>query len=141
MQADRIVGTHPIVRAIADAAEQLARSGHAVFVIGERGTGKELFARQLHAAGQRPDERFVRVDCAEPSAERLEHELFERERGWKRASGGTLLLDDCRAAAGPPAPSADSLSGGRDRRPGGAAAPVWIRRLRYNAAAGDWTAS
>jgi two-component system response regulator HydG len=94
MQADRIVGTHPIVRAIADAAERLARSGHAVFVIGERGTGKELFARQLHAAGQRPDEHFVRVDCAEPSEQRLEHELFERERGWERASGGTLLLDD-----------------------------------------------
>jgi DNA-binding NtrC family response regulator len=94
MQADRIVGTHPIVRAIAEAAERLARSGDAVFVIGERGTGKELFARQLHAAGRRPDERFVRVDCAEASEERLAHELFERERGWERASGGTLLLDD-----------------------------------------------
>jgi DNA-binding NtrC family response regulator len=93
MQAERILGTHPIVRAIAGAAERLGRSGHPVVVVGERGTGKELFARHLHAAAGRPEERFIRVDCAEPSVQRLEHDLFEREGGWRRAVAGTLLLD------------------------------------------------
>lgn len=94
MQAERILGTHPVVRALAGAARQLARSGHAVIVAGERGTGKELFARQMHVAAGRPTDAFIRVDCAEPSLRRLEHELFEREGGWRRGAGGTLLLDD-----------------------------------------------
>ncbi len=94
MQAQRILGTHPVVRAIADAAKRLARSGQPVVVVGERGTGKELFARELHAAERRPSERFIRVDCTEPSDQRLEQDLFERDGGWRRAEGGTLLLDD-----------------------------------------------
>ena len=93
MQAERILGAHPIVRAIAGAAERLGRSGHPVVVVGERGSGKELFARHLHAAAGRPKERFIRVDCAEPSERRLEQDLFEREGGWRRAVTGTLLLD------------------------------------------------
>ena len=92
MQAEPILGAHPVVRAIAGAAERLARSGHTVVVVGERGTGKELFARQLHAAAERDEERFLRIDCAE-SDRRLEQELFERDGGWQRAAGGTLLLD------------------------------------------------
>ena len=94
MQAHRIVGAHPVVRAIADTAERLARSGAAVALVGERGTGKELLARWLHAAGGRPEERCLRIDGAEPSVERLEHELFTHDGGWRRARGGTLLLDD-----------------------------------------------
>jgi DNA-binding NtrC family response regulator len=93
MQSERILGTHSIVRAIAGAAERLGRSGEAVAIVGERGTGKELFARYLHAAARRPGERFVRVDCTEPSELRLEHDLFAREGGWRRACDGTLLLD------------------------------------------------
>ena len=95
MQAQRILGTHPVVRAIAGAAPSgWPAAAQPVVVVGERGTGKELFARQLHAAGRRPSERFVRVDCTEPSDQRLEQELFERDGGWRRAEGGTLLLDD-----------------------------------------------
>lgn len=93
MQAERILGTHPVVRALAGAAGRLGRSGRAVIVVGERGTGKELFARQMHVAAGRPADGFIRIDCAEPSVRRLEHELFEREGGWRRGAGGTLLLD------------------------------------------------
>lgn len=82
------------MRAIVAAAERLARCGRAVAVVGERGAGKELFARHVHAVAGRTEERFVRVDCAEVVPDRLEHELFERDGGWRRAAGGTLLLDD-----------------------------------------------
>ncbi|MBX3027671.1 sigma-54-dependent Fis family transcriptional regulator [bacterium] len=94
MQSTRILGSHPIVRALSRAAARLAESGDAVAIVGERGSGKELFARYLHAAAARPAERFVRIDCAENSPQRLEQALFEREGGWRRASGGSLLLDD-----------------------------------------------
>jgi DNA-binding NtrC family response regulator len=94
MRAKRFLGEHPVVRAILGAAEPLARSGRAVAVVGERGTGKELFARHMHAAAGLSEEHFVRVDCAESSPDRLAHELFEREGGWRRAAAGTVLLDD-----------------------------------------------
>ena len=141
MQAERILGTHPIVRAIAGAAERLGRSGHPVVVVGERGTGKELFARHLHAAAGRPEERFIRVDCAEPSERRLEQDLFEREGGWRRAVNGTLLLDglsslplelqqrllnDCQA---PIAAATRSWS------------PAWIGRSPSSAAPAAWSTS
>jgi two-component system response regulator HydG len=93
MQAARILGTHSIVRAIAGAAERLARSHTAVAIVGEPGTGKELFARYLHLAAARPDERFVRIDCTEAVEQHLQQDLFERGGGWRRANGGTLLLD------------------------------------------------
>lgn len=89
-----ILGDHPVMRAIIGAAERLAASGRAVAVVGERGTGKELVARHLHAAASRSGDSFVRVDCTENDAGRLEHELFIRHGGWRRATSGTLLLDD-----------------------------------------------
>jgi DNA-binding NtrC family response regulator len=94
MQTQRFLGEHPVVRAIVRTAERLARTRRAVAVVGECGTGKELFARHVHAVAARAEERFVRVDCAEGSTVRLAHELFEREGGWRRACTGTLLLDD-----------------------------------------------
>ena len=100
-------------------------------MIGERGTGKELFARQLHAAGRRPDERFVRVDCAEPSAERLEHELFERERGGSAPAAGHCRSTICRACR-PTCSAVCSTASARPRptRAGRrSSSPVWIRQI------------
>jgi DNA-binding NtrC family response regulator len=94
MQPPRFLGTHPIVHAIVGAAERLGRGGGAVAVVGERGTGKELFARYLHSTARRPADAFVRIDCAEPSEPRLRQDLFERDGGWRRARGGTLFLDN-----------------------------------------------
>lgn len=89
----QIVGAHPTVRALVTAAERLGRTRDPVAIIGERGTGKELFARHLHQVAGRSSERFVRIDCAEPEERRLVQQLFEIDGGWRRASGGTLLLD------------------------------------------------
>ncbi len=89
-----VKGSHPVIRVIVAAAERLAQDRVAVFVIGERGAGKELLARHLHEYGRGDAAPFVRVDCAESSLARLEQMLFAPGGGFERAAAGTLFLDD-----------------------------------------------
>jgi two-component system response regulator GlrR len=76
-----------------------------VLLTGEHGTGKELLARAIHAASARREKPFVVVSCREAAGRTLECELFgtsselpghptPTEAALKRASGGTLLLDE-----------------------------------------------
>jgi DNA-binding NtrC family response regulator len=97
----------------ADATQQLLRtvdrvalSEATVLITGESGTGKELIARRLHARSARAEGPFVAVSCVAMPTELLESELFGHERGaytgavraregrFRRASGGTIFLDE-----------------------------------------------
>jgi len=93
------------MRALLEAADDVAATPTTVLLLGESGTGKELVARHLHAASGRPGP-WVAVNCAALPAELLESELFGHERGaftgaterragrFEQAHGGTLLLDE-----------------------------------------------
>lgn len=77
-----------------------------VLITGESGTGKELIARAVHAASDRQQGPFVKVNCAAIPGELIESELFGHERGaftgataqkkglFEVADGGTILLDE-----------------------------------------------
>ena len=76
-----------------------------VVLIGETGTGKEVFARAIHSASRRPG-RFVAVNCGALPSTLVEGQLFGHVRGAfsgavrdetgfvRAADGGTLLLDE-----------------------------------------------
>jgi DNA-binding NtrC family response regulator len=80
-------------------------------VVGERGTGKELFATRLHYLSARWDQTVSKVNCAALTESLLESELFGHEAGaftgaarqhrgcFERADGGTLVLDEIASAS------------------------------------------
>ena len=85
---------------------QIGWSDTPVLIQGETGTGKEVFARELHANSARASKVFVKLNCAALPSELVESELFGYERGaftgafqrragmFEMANGGTLLLDE-----------------------------------------------
>ena len=96
----------PFMEAVAMAQKVASRRRTTVLLVGETGTGKELFARGIHYASPSRGEPFVAVNCAAIPGSLLESELFGHERGaftdarsQKRglvelAGEGTLLLDE-----------------------------------------------
>ncbi|MDF0674045.1 MAG: sigma-54 dependent transcriptional regulator [Nitrospira sp.] len=101
-----IVGEHPRTRKVLEIAEALAPSAAPVLILGETGTGKELFARFVHLLSGRPAERFVPVNGAALPKELVESILFGHKKGsftgatadqigkFDQANGGTLFLDE-----------------------------------------------
>ena len=102
----RIVGSSPALLRALHEVEQVAATEATVLLLGETGTGKELFARAIHGSGKRHDKPLVRVNCGAIPHALIESELFGHERGaftgatqrregrFQLAHGGTLFLDE-----------------------------------------------
>ncbi len=92
-----------------DRLSQANRAAHCdepVLLIGENGTGRELFARAIHAASRRRDKPFVAIKCRVVENNSLDAAVFGQEERESRepatfqlgahqfAPGGTLLMDE-----------------------------------------------
>jgi len=101
-----IVGESPTLRAALRQVQEVAATRSTVLLRGETGTGKELFARAIHARSPRRANAFVVVNCAALPPSLIESELFGHTRGaftgavttrqgrFELAHRGTLFLDE-----------------------------------------------
>jgi DNA-binding NtrC family response regulator len=101
-----IVGSSASLQHSIEQVRSVASSNATVLLLGETGTGKELFAQMIHQASQRAKGPFMAVHCAAIPANLLESELFGHEKGaftganerrvgrFESADGGTLFLDE-----------------------------------------------
>jgi transcriptional regulator with GAF, ATPase, and Fis domain len=76
-----VVGQSAAVRRVLEQVEQVAQTDSTVLLLGETGTGKELFASRIHELSSRHGRSMVRVNCSAIPATLMESELFGREKG------------------------------------------------------------
>ncbi|MGB4439311.1 MAG: sigma 54-interacting transcriptional regulator [Sedimentibacter sp.] len=104
---DEIKGKSKEIIQTKEKAKLYAKVDSTVLILGETGTGKELFAQSIHNASLRMDKPFVAVNCAALPENLLESELFGYVEGaftgarkggkyglFELAHGGTIFLDE-----------------------------------------------
>jgi transcriptional regulator with GAF, ATPase, and Fis domain len=101
-----IIGYDAGLKSVLERAKLVARSDVPVLILGETGSGKEVFARHIHEESRRAGLPFLKVNCGAVPPELIDSYLFghekgaftgavERRKGWfEAANGGTLLLDE-----------------------------------------------
>lgn len=106
VRREGIIGNSPAVMYCLEETAKAAKSQAEVLFFGETGTGKEVFARALHANSPRRDKKLVVVDCASMTETIAGSELFGYRKGAftgatsdksgliLRANEGTLFLDE-----------------------------------------------
>jgi len=102
----RLVGESEAIRKVFALVQRVAGTDANVLITGENGSGKELVAHAIHAAGARRTGPFVPINCGAIPEQLLESELFGHERGaftdayrtregkLELAGGGTVFLDE-----------------------------------------------
>ncbi|MEJ7739832.1 MAG: sigma-54 factor interaction domain-containing protein [Chitinophagaceae bacterium] len=103
---DTIIGISSAHQAAVSLARKVAVTNANVLLLGETGTGKEVFAQAIHTAGSRANKPFIALNCGAFSREILESELFGHKAGAftgaakdkkgliEEADQGTLFLDE-----------------------------------------------
>jgi len=103
---ENILGTSAAIKDAVDMAKKVALTDANVLLLGETGTGKEVFAQAIQRAGSRKTHHFVALNCSTFSKDILESELFGHKQGAftgavkdqkgliEEANGGTLFLDE-----------------------------------------------
>ncbi|MBO9701885.1 MAG: sigma 54-interacting transcriptional regulator [Sporocytophaga sp.] len=101
-----IIGKSPELQKVFRLVSHVAPSNSTALLLGETGTGKELFARAIHNASPRKDKLMIKVNCAAMPASLIESELFGHEKGsftgamerrigkFELAQNSTLFLDE-----------------------------------------------
>ena len=104
---DDITGESPVMISTVETARRYSRTSSNILLIGQSGTGKEMFAQSIHNDSQRRRMPFVAVNCAAIPEQLLESELFGYVPGaftgahrdgkaglFELAHKGTLFLDE-----------------------------------------------
>ncbi len=101
----RLVSNSPKMTEAIDTARHAAATPSPVLLYGGTGTGKDIFARNIHYDSEHRDKPFVTLNCAAIPETLLESLLFGTTKGaftgamnktglFEQANGGTLFLDE-----------------------------------------------
>ena len=102
---DNVIGSCPKLREAVELARRVAPQDSPVLLVGETGTGKEIFAQSIHRSSRRRGGKFLAINCAAVPETLIESLLFGTKRGsftgsedkagyLEEAAGGTLFLDE-----------------------------------------------
>jgi two-component system, NtrC family, response regulator len=103
---DDIIGESPLIQEAISLSRKVAPTDATVLLLGETGTGKEVFAQAIHNASKRGSKAFLAINCSSFSKELLESELFGHKAGaftgaikdkkglLEEVKEGTLFLDE-----------------------------------------------
>jgi two-component system NtrC family response regulator len=103
---ENIIGESVLIKEAIDLAKKVAPTDTTVLLLGETGTGKEVFAQAIHNGSKRNGKPFLALNCSAFSHELLESEIFGHKAGAftgavkdkkgliEEADGGTLFLDE-----------------------------------------------
>jgi two-component system, NtrC family, response regulator HydG len=101
-----IIGKSKAIKHIFETIDKVASTDANILILGENGTGKELFARAIHKKSERSKEAFIHVDLGSIAETLFESELFGHKKGaftdakedkigrFEVANNGTLFLDE-----------------------------------------------
>jgi len=103
---ENILGNSIAIQEAITLAKKVAPTDTTVLLLGETGTGKEIFAQAIHNGSKRSDKLFMALNCSAFTKELLESEIFGHKAGAftgatkdkkgliEEANGGTLFLDE-----------------------------------------------
>ncbi|MDB5274154.1 MAG: atoC [Chitinophagaceae bacterium] len=103
---DGIIGKSKVILQAIDLAKKVAPTDTTVLLLGETGTGKEVFAQAIHYESNRKNKSFVAINCSAFGKDILESELFGYRAGaftgaikdkkglFEEANTGSIFLDE-----------------------------------------------
>ncbi|OGW29126.1 MAG: Fis family transcriptional regulator, partial [Nitrospirae bacterium GWC2_42_7] len=103
---ERIIGRSREISTIIGDVKKVSDTKSNILILGETGTGKELFARAIHFNSSRHDKPFIPINCSAIPDNLLESELFGYTKGaftgavnskrglFDEGDGGTIFLDE-----------------------------------------------
>lgn len=103
---ENIIGNSAALKQAVDLAQKVTQTDTTVLLLGETGSGKEVFANAIHYEGKRKQEKFIAINCSALSKDLMESELFGHKAGaftgalkdktglFEEANKGTLFLDE-----------------------------------------------
>ena len=101
-----VLGESSLIKTAIEMAKKVAPTDATVLLLGETGTGKEVFAQAIHNGSKRIGKPFLALNCSAFTKELLESEIFGHKAGAftgatkdkkgliEEANGGTLFLDE-----------------------------------------------
>jgi two-component system, NtrC family, response regulator HydG len=103
---NELIGSSEPIKEIFNSVTKVASTDANILLLGENGTGKDLFAKYIHSVSHRREQPFIKVDLGSLSPGIFESELFGHKKGaftdaredrigrLELANGGTLFLDE-----------------------------------------------